>query len=80
VLREQKLGSLDQPVALPGGALSPAFSDLRRILKTRIGNRGKREFVQMLRLMETFPESAIEKDIGDASDSPHLASMPLSNW
>lgn len=65
-LIEQKPGALDQAAALQGWPLSPAFSDLRRMLETRMGNRGKREFVQAPRLMETFPESVVTNAVGDA--------------
>src|SRR4029077_5342117 len=30
---------------------------LRRLLEARMGNRGKREFIQALRLIEVFPET-----------------------
>ena len=65
-LIEQKPGALDQAAALQGWPLSPAFVDLRRMLETRMGNRGKREFIQVLRLMETFPESVVATAVGDA--------------
>ena len=65
-LIEQKPGALDQAAALQGWPLSPAFADLRRMLETRMGNRGKREFVQVLRLMETFPEAIVAAAVGDA--------------
>lgn len=31
-----------------------------------MGNRGKREFIQVLRLMETFSESIVATAVGDA--------------
>jgi hypothetical protein len=65
-LIEQKPGALDQAAALQGWPLPPAFTDLRRMLETRMGNRGKREFVQVLRLMETFPEVIVAAAVGDA--------------
>jgi transposase len=65
-LIEQKPGALDQAAALQGWPLSPAFTDLRRMLETRMGNRGKREFVQVLRLMETFPEAIVATAVSDA--------------
>jgi hypothetical protein len=68
-LIEQKPGALDQAAALQGWPLSPAFADLRRMLEARMGNRGKREFIQVLRLMETFPESVVA---GAASDAIRL--------
>ncbi len=32
---------------------------LRRLLEARMGNRGKREFIQVLRLMEVFPKTIV---------------------
>ena len=31
-----------------------------------MGNRGKREFIQVLRLMETFPEAVVASAVADA--------------
>jgi hypothetical protein len=53
-LLEQKLGALDQAAALQGWDLPEAFATLRRLLEARIGKPGKREYVQVLRLLETF--------------------------
>lgn len=65
-LIEQKPGALDQAAALQGWPLSPAFTDLRRMLESRMGTRGKREFIQVLRLMETFPEAIVTAAVSDA--------------
>ena len=51
-LLETKPGALDQAAALQGWALPPAFQHLRHLLEARMGNRGKREFIQVLRLLE----------------------------
>jgi len=53
-LLERKIGALDQAAPLAGWDLPEAFSTLRRLLEARMGKRGKREFVQVLRLLETF--------------------------
>mgnify|MGYP003471200564 FL=1 len=65
-LIEQKPGALDQAAALQDWPLAPAFTDLRRMLETRMGNKGKREFIQVLRLMETFSETIVATAVGDA--------------
>jgi transposase len=65
-LIEQKPGALDQAAALQGWPLSPAFTDLRRMLENRMGTPGKREFIQVLRLMETFPEAVVAAAVSDA--------------
>jgi hypothetical protein len=53
-LLEQKIGALDQAAPLAGWELPAAFATLRRLLEARMGKRGKREFVQVLRLLEVF--------------------------
>ena len=53
-LLERKTAALDQAAPLAGWDLPEEFDTLRRLLESRMGRRGKREFVQVLRLMETF--------------------------
>ena len=53
-LLEQKSNALDQAAPLQGWHLPEEFSELRRQMETRLGKRGRREYVQVLRLMETF--------------------------
>ena len=53
-LLERKPGALDQAAPLQGWELPEEFGALRRLLESRMGRRGKREFVQVLRLMESF--------------------------
>src|SRR5271167_3681739 len=53
-LLERKIGALDQAAPLTGWALPEEFAILRRLLETRMGKPGKREFVQVLRLLEVF--------------------------
>ena len=53
-LIEQKINALDQAAPLAGWQLPEEFGTLRRLLEARMGSKGKREFVQVLRLMETF--------------------------
>ena len=54
-LIETKPGALDQAAALQGWALPDVFQHLRHLLEARRGNRGKREFIQVLRLLEALP-------------------------
>ena len=49
-LLEKKPGALDQAAPLRGWKLDPAFDTLRRLLEARFGPRGKREYIQVLRL------------------------------
>jgi hypothetical protein len=53
-LLERKTGALDQAAALQGWALPEAFATLRRLLEARLGKPGKRDYVQVLRLLEVF--------------------------
>jgi len=53
-LLEQKVGALDQAAPLQGWVLPDEFATLHRLLEARMGKKGKREYVQVLRLLETF--------------------------
>jgi hypothetical protein len=37
----------------------PGFQRIRRLLESRMGNRGKKEFIQILRRMEVFEEAKL---------------------
>ena len=54
-LLERKIGALDQAAPLVGWDLPEEFATLRRLIEARMGKRGKREFVQILRLLEGVP-------------------------
>ena len=42
------------------------FGALRRMLESRMGRRGKREYVQVLRLLETFSQQEVAAAVKDA--------------
>jgi hypothetical protein len=65
-LIEEKPGALDQAAALQGWELPPAFAEMRRLLEARMGPRGKREYVQVLRLMEIAPMPAVSAAVAEA--------------
>ena len=74
-LRPAALPALDRaedrrprPGRAIGGAwdLPEAFITLRRLLEARMGKAGKREYVQVLRLLETFRLEEVEGAVGDA--------------
>ncbi len=65
-LLEQKPGALDQAAPLQGWELPDQFAHLRRLLEARMGNRGKREFIQVLRLMEVFDQDVVAAAVSDA--------------
>ncbi|MGD9540854.1 IS21 family transposase [Methylocystis sp.] len=58
-LLEQKPGALDQAAPLQGWSLPETLCHLRRLMEARMGKRGKREFVQVLRLTEAFAETIV---------------------
>lgn len=65
-LLEQKTGALDQAAPLQGWHLPEEFAVLRRLLEARMDRRGRREFVQVLRLLEAFPRAEVAAAIRDA--------------
>jgi len=65
-LLEKKIGALDQAAPLMAWDLPDCFATLRRLLEARLGKAGKREYVQVLRLSESFAIGDIEAAIGQA--------------
>jgi hypothetical protein len=65
-LLEQKTRALDQAAPLAGWKLPDCFAELRRLLEARLKKHGSREYVQVLRLMETFDLSEVTHAIEDA--------------
>ncbi len=65
-LIEMKPGALDQAAALQGWALPEVFQHLRHLLEARMGNKGKREFIQVLRLMEAMPQEIVASAVTEA--------------
>ena len=67
-LLEQKVGALDQAAPLQGWDLPEEFATLHRLLEARMGKPGKREYVQVLRLLETFEMGHVHGAIRQALD------------
>ena len=65
-LLEQKVGALDQAAPLQGWELPEEFATLRRLLEARMGKQGKREYVQVLRLLETFKMDHVHGAVSQA--------------
>ena len=65
-LIEQKPGALDQAAPLQHWDLPEQFAHLRRLLEARMGRKGKREYIQVLRLMELFAQPVVAAAITDA--------------
>ena len=53
-LIEKKIGALDQAAPLADWDLPAEFQTLRRLMEARLLKAGRREYVQVLRLLETF--------------------------
>lgn len=67
-LLEKKTGALDQAAPLQGWDLPQEFLTLRRLLEARMGKPGKREYVQVLRLLETFEMDHVHGAVRQALD------------
>ena len=65
-LIEQKPGALDQAKALQGWDLPDCFAELRRLMEARMGAKGRREYIQVLRLIEVFQTPIVAAAIDDA--------------
>lgn len=65
-LLERKTRALDQAAPLQGWELPAEFPELRRQMEALLGKRGRREYVQALRLLETFPLEEVSAAIRQA--------------
>jgi len=65
-LLEQKTRALDQAAPLAGWQLPECYAHLRRLLEARLKKHGSREYVQVLRLMETFALAEVTHAIEEA--------------
>src|SRR5215207_3997099 len=65
-LLERKIGALDQAAPLAGWELPEPFLALRRLLEARLGKAGRREWVQVLRLLEVFSLEEVRAGVVEA--------------
>ena len=72
-LLEQKTNALDQAAPLQGWPLPEEFDELRRQMEGRFGKRGRREYVQVLRLLETFSLPEVTAAVRQALRFPAIA-------
>jgi hypothetical protein len=79
-LLEQKTNALDQAAPLAGWELPEEFSELRRQMEGRLGKRGRREYVQVLRLLETFSLTEVTAGVRQTLDLRAIASMRSNIW
>jgi transposase len=72
-LLEQKTNALDQAAPLVGWQLPDEFTELRRQMEARLGKRGRREYVQVLRLLETFSLAEVTAGVRQALRLPAIS-------
>jgi hypothetical protein len=72
-LLEHKTNALDQAAPLQGWQLPEEFAELRRQMEARLGKRGRREYVQVLRLLS-------QPVCGRRCAGEPLPSMPSNIW
>ena len=65
-LLEHKSKALDQAAPLDNWDLAECIHRLRRLMEARMGNAGRREFIQVLRLMENFHRHQVEQAVVEA--------------
>jgi hypothetical protein len=65
-LLEQKTKALDQAAPLDDWRLADCIHRLRRLMEARMGTAGRREFIQVLRLMEDFHQHQVEQAVSEA--------------
>ena len=65
-LLERKPKALDQAAPLQNWDLPDDFEHLRRLMEARMGKQGRKEYIQVLRLMETFGEVEVAVAVEDA--------------
>jgi transposase len=66
MLLEMKPNALDQAAPLKDWDLPETFQHLRHLLEARMGNHGRREFIQVLRLMEAMPMAIVAAAVTEA--------------
>jgi transposase len=65
-LLERKPNALDQAAPLQNWDLPEDFEHLRRLLEARMGKQGRKEYIQVLRLIETFGDVEVTMAVEDA--------------
>lgn len=65
-LLESKPRALDQAAALKDWQLPDEFERLRQRLEARLGNAGRREYIQVLRLLEDFGEEEVAVAVAES--------------
>lgn len=79
-LLEKKPHALDQAAPLQEWVLPAAFERLRRLLGARMDKRRRKEYIQVLRLLETFSIAQVEHAIVQAHGLGVLRFDTISIW
>lgn len=72
-LLEHKTNALDQAAPLQQLRVPEEFTELRRQMEARLGKRGRREYVQVLRLLETFSMAEVAAAVRQALRFPAIS-------
>jgi hypothetical protein len=75
-LLEKKTGALDQAAPLVDWDLPAEFQTLRRLMEARLLKVGRREYVQVLRLLETFERADLRVAVKRAL---RMGTVPRAN-
>ena len=67
-LLEQKPRALDQAAPLQDWVLPEVFDRLHRLLEVRMEHRGRKEYIQVVRLLENFSQAQVEQAIKRAME------------
>jgi transposase len=65
-LLERKPGALSQAAPLQNWKLPPVFPEIQRQLEERQGHKGRSDYIQVLRLLESYRETEVEAAIKEA--------------
>ena len=79
-LLEQNAGTLEQAAPLQGWDLPDEFAALRRLPESRMGRRGKREYGQVFRLLETLSQQEVHAAVRDAIRLGELSFDAVNTW
>jgi hypothetical protein len=77
-LLEQKPGALDQAAPLQSWTLPEGFQRIRRLLEERMGNRGKKEFIQLKASDGNYryAKATIKATMTNVKDAPNTYRTP----
>ncbi len=75
-LTGKKIGAFEQAAPLAGWELPKAFATLQRLMEARLLKAGRREYVQVLRLLDSFGMEEVHAAVRTAFQMGAIASTP----